>query len=77
VRAFYSAVLIPALVSVVVGTVSLGLTGWLPASWMELPAGAALAACAAAALLHRQRHDIRLLRTVGRGARTEVGEQIP
>lgn len=77
VRALYSAVLIPALVSVVVGTVSLGLTGWLPASWMELPAGAALAACAAAALLHRRRHDIRLLRTVGRGARTEVGELIP
>ena len=77
VRAISSVVWVPALASLAVGALSFGLVGWLPAPWLELPAGALLAASTAAVLLYRRRDDIRLLKDVGREARSEVGELVP
>lgn len=77
VRALSSVVWVPALASLAVGALSLGLVSWLPVSWLELPAGALLAASTAAALLYWRRDDVKLLKEVGREARSEVGELVP
>ncbi|MCY1247904.1 hypothetical protein D9M72_612790 [compost metagenome] len=76
VRDVTAVVWVPGVVSLAVGALSLGLPGWLPAPWLELPVGAALAASAAAALLYWRRDDVRLLRKVGREARPDVGELV-
>ncbi|WP_104175180.1 oligosaccharide flippase family protein [Arthrobacter sp. Y81] len=77
VRAVSSVVWVPALASLAVGALSLGLVSWLPVPWLELPAGALLAASTAAALLYWRRDDVKLLKEVGREARSEVGELVP
>jgi PST family polysaccharide transporter len=77
VRAVSSVVWVPALASLAVGALSLGLVSWLPVPWLELPAGALLAASTAAALLYWRRDDLKLLKEVGREARSEVGELVP
>jgi len=76
-RALCSVVWVPALASIVVGASSLGLAGWLPAPWLELPIGGALAASTAAGLLYWRRDDVKLLRNVGRReARPDVAELV-
>jgi PST family polysaccharide transporter len=75
--AILSVVWIPGLVAIAVGTSSMGLVSWLPGTWLELPAGAALAAAASGALLYWRRNDLKLLRGVGREARPEVAELVP
>ena len=77
VRAVSSVVWVPALASLAVGALSLVLVGWLPVPWLELPAGALLAASTAAALLYWRRDDLKLLKEVGREAPSEVGELVP
>ena len=76
-RALCSVVWVPVLASIVVGASSLGLAGWLPAPWLELPIGGALAASTAAGLLYWRRDDVKLLRNVGRReARPDVAELV-
>lgn len=75
--AIFSVVWVPVLVSIAVGASSMALVSWLPAPWLELPAGAAVAAGAAGALLYWRRTDLKLLRGVGRKAPSEVAELVP
>jgi PST family polysaccharide transporter len=61
-----------------VGATSLGLSGWLPVPWLELPVGAGIAASTAVVLLYWRRDDVKLLRKVGRReARPDVAELVP